>query len=661
MVALMGRAPDAPPPRVDDFLDCLHPDDRERMAELGQRQVVTGRGEEAFYRVVRADGSVRHVRALTAVRTAADGTVTHLWGTAVDVTDQVESAARVEASEEHFRVAFDNAPTGMSMISLATESMGRYLRANDAFLEMVGCSRDELVGTPLLHLTHPADRDLDAQRFGQLVSGEADQLAFEKRYLRRDGTAIHSWVRTSVARGHRGEPLFLITHAQDITEQLAEQAELERLALTDNLTGLANRTLLTDRMDQALARLQRTGGSVAMLLLDVDRFKLVNDSLGHQVGDALLVEMAGRIEAVSRADATVARLGGDEFVVLVEGLREPQEIHGVATRLIETLRRPYNLGPHAESLVATVSVGVSVATSSASSHVDLYREADLALYRAKDSGRDQYALFDDALRARAVGRMRAETVLRQAIAQDQLVAVFQPMVDLTDGTVRAAEGLVRILDRDGGLIPPAEFIDVAEETGMIVEVDARMFEMVAKEYARVAALPDVPLRRLSTNVSARSLEDPGFVDRVRRALTWYRVPGSAIRVELTERSLLTSSPAVRESLERLAALGLQVGLDDFGTGYSALAYLQRFTLTFLKIDRSFVSRLGMSARDDAVVAAVVDLAHAHDLVVIAEGVETPEQLAALREMGCDRAQGYLIGRPMASADLEELLRSDPRW
>jgi diguanylate cyclase (GGDEF)-like protein len=481
------------------------------------------------------------------------------------------------------------------------------------------------------------------------------------RYRRKDGSTLHTWLTSSVVHDRDGKPMYLVTQAVDITDRLREQAELERLALTDTLTGLANRTLLTDRLDQALARLQRTGGACAMLLLDVDRFKLVNDSLGHQVGDALLVEMAGRIEAVTRADSTVARLGGDEFVVLAEGLREVDEVHAIAARLLETLRRPYSLGPSADSLVATVSLGISVATSPERSHVDLYREADLALYRAKDAGRNQYALFDDALRSRAVARLEAETMLRRALADDTLVALFQPIVDLAEGRVLAAEGLVRIAADDGRLVVPAEFVDVAEETGLIVEVDARMLELAVREYARLADTSGPSLRRVSTNVSARSLEDPTFVDRVRRALTWYGVPGSAVRVELTERSLLTTSPVVRESLHRLGTLGIHVGLDDFGTGYSALGYLQRFSLQFLKIDRSFVSRLGSSDRDDAVVAAVVDLAHAHDLVVVAEGVETQEQLDALRRMGCDRAQGYLLGRPMRSADLEDLLRADPRW
>ena len=309
-------------------------------------------------------------------------------------------------------------------------------------------------------------------------------------------------------------------------------------------------------------------------------------------------------------------------------------------------------------MLATVSIGVSVATDPARVPGDLYREADLALHRAKDSGRDQYALFDDELRARADRRVSAETMLRRAIADKALVPLFQPIVDLADGRVHAAEALVRLVDGDR-LVLPAEFIDVAEETGLIVGVDGRMVERVAAEGGRLLAAGG-PLRRLTTNVSARSLEDPRFVDRVAKALTWHGVPGSMIRVELTERSLLATSPAVSESLSRIRALGVQVGLDDFGTGYSALACLQRSDLQFLKIDRALVQRLG-NPRDDAVVSAVVDLAHAHDLVVIAEGVETPGQLAALRRTGCDRAQGYLMGRPMPAVELDALLSTDPRW
>lgn len=661
MRELMGRHHDDRPIQVEDFLACVHPDDRDRMREVGEHTIATGNAQEAHYRVLHPDGTVRHVRALTDVRLGPDGQVVALWGTAIDVSEQVEAAANLVASEQQFRVAFDNAPIGMSMIGLAAETRGRYLRVNQAFAQMLDCTREELEGRPFLELTHPDDVPRNQANFERMARGQLDELAFEERYCRKDGSIVHAWLNSAVTRGADGQPLYVITHAIDITDRLREQAELERLALTDTLTGLANRTLLTDRIDRALARLHRGGGACAMLLLDVDRFKFVNDSLGHLVGDALLVEVAARLTELNRADATVARLGGDEFVVLLEGLDDPAQVHVIAERLLAKLREPYDLGPSADSLVATVSVGVSIATTGDRNHVDLYREADLALYRAKDAGRDQYALFDDALRAQAESRLNAEKVVREALATDRLVPYFQPIVDLHDGQIRAVEGLVRIRAEDGTVVGPVTFIDVAEETGLIVELDVRMFELVVAEYARMASDPSLGLRRVSANVSARSLEDPTFAERLRRALVKYDVDGDDIRIELTERSLLTSSPVALESLRRMLELGLQMGLDDFGTGYSALAYLQRVPLRFLKIDRSFVSRLGRTPSDNAVVAAVIDLAHAHELLVIAEGVETHEQLAALRAMGCDRAQGFLLGRPMPAAQLEELLRTDPRW
>jgi diguanylate cyclase (GGDEF)-like protein/PAS domain S-box-containing protein len=645
---------------LDDFFGCLHPDDRERMRAMGDRQVSTGTPEETEYRVVHRDGSVHHVRALTDLRTTENGAVLQLWGTAVDITDQRNAAAQLAASEEHFRVAFENAPIGMSMISLEPEHRGRYLRTNTAFCEMLGYSDDEIVGQSMREVTHPEDVERDEARFARLVSGELPTTSFQKRYRRRDGSTVHAWLTSAVVHAQDGRPLYLVNHAVDISDRLREQAELERLALTDTLTGLANRTLLNDRLDQALARLQRTGDACAMLLLDVDRFKFVNDSLGHLVGDALLVEIAGRITDVSRADATVARLGGDEFVVLVENVRDLDDLHAIAQRLLETLRRPYSIGPGAESLVASVSIGIAIATSPERTYIDLYREADLALYRAKDAGRDQFALFDDELRARADDRMTAEAMLRRALAENTLTAEYQPLINLEFGDIRGIEALARITLPDGSTAYPKTFMDVAEDTGMVVEIDARMFELAVAQYARIRDM-GLPLKRVGTNVSARSLEDPGFVDRLRQSLVWHGVDGEAIRIELTESSLLTTSHTVASSVALIRELGMRIGLDDFGTGYSALAYLGEFDLQFLKIDRSFVSRLRRSPEDDAVVAAVITLAKAHQLVVVGEGVETAEQLAALRDMGCDWAQGFLIAKPMSGSQLEELLASDPRW
>ena len=661
MYKLLGLRPETYQPTTETHRTLIHPDDYGRVLQMGQEVQQTRLPQQMVVRVMHADGGYRLHWNQCDVALDDAGEVAHLWGTAQDITGREQFAEALAASEQHFRVAFDNAPIGMSMIGLVGETRGHYLRANDAFCRMLGYDAHEIPSLSLAALTHVDDVERDTELFQRILDGETRSVAFEKRFRHRDGRTVFAWLTSAVAQDAQGEPLYLISHALDVTERRKEQAELERLALTDTLTGLANRTLLNDRLDQALARLHRESSCAALLMLDVDRFKLVNDSLGHQVGDALLVEVASRIEAVTRADATVARLGGDEFVVLAEGLRSPSEAHAVAVRLLKVLRQPYVLAPGADSIVATVSIGISVAESADRTPSDLYREADLALYRAKDAGRDQYALFDDALRAKAVARLESEGLLRRAVTEDLLIPLYQPIIDLTDGRIIGMEVLARIKDPDRGLVVPAHFIDVAEETGLIVEVDARMFELAVGQFARWSTTKGVSLRRMSVNVSARSLEDPSFVDRLRRALAWYDVAGSSIRVELTERSLLTTNPAVRDSLRRITELDMAVGLDDFGTGYSALAYLQRFHLHFLKIDRSFVSRLGQSSRDDAVVAAVIDLAHAHDLLVIAEGVETTVQLDRLRSMSCDRAQGYLMGKPMAPDLVEELVRSEPRW
>jgi diguanylate cyclase (GGDEF)-like protein len=452
----------------------------------------------------------------------------------------------------------------------------------------------------------------------------------------------------------------MLVCVDDATGRRNTERLLLHAALHDSLTNLPNRRLLRDRLDTALARANRSLNTVAVLFIDLDHFKDVNDTFGHDAGDEVLVSVAAGIHTVLRSCDTVARLGGDEFVVLVEGLTDPNHVHHIAARLLETLRRPYIIDDAADSLVVTVSIGISTATTADRSHGELFREADLALYRAKDSGRDQYALFDSALRSRVDARMEAENLLRRSLADGLVTPFFQPLIDLTTGRIRSVEGLARIALPDGRVVAPAEFVEVAEETGLIVELDARMFELGMRQFAQWSTEPDLALRSISTNVSARSLEDSTFVDRMRRAMAWYGVEGSSIRMEITERSLLAPSPVVVESLRRVAALGIMVGLDDFGTGYSALAYLQRFDLTFLKIDRSFVSQLG-NRRDDAVVAAVIDLAHALELVVVAEGVETVEQLAALRAMGCDRAQGFLMGRPLPPKELEALIRTLPTW
>jgi diguanylate cyclase (GGDEF)-like protein len=441
--------------------------------------------------------------------------------------------------------------------------------------------------------------------------------------------------------------------AVDVTAQARDRILLERLSATDAVTGLGNRIAFERRMQELLAG----GGEVALLLLDLDRFKLVNDSLGHQVGDRLLAEVARRITQVVPRGSITARMGGDEFVVVPPAGLEWLAVRRLAQSLVDTLRTPYVLPDSGEILVCPASLGL---TSTAGRDVgtnELFSEADLALYRAKDSGRDRYVVYDDALRARARGRHNAEMLLRAALEEDRLTLQYQPIVDFEHGGIVGAEALVRILDPTGErLVPPDVFIEVAEDTGLVVELDLWVIDAALEQVARwVRSVSDRNLIPwVAVNVSARSMEHPRVVRRLLDGMQRGGIEPHLLKVELTEHSFLGALPGGESTLRQLLTSGVPVGIDDFGTGYSAMAYLNRFDLDFMKIDRSFVARVGQEDRADAVATAIVDLAHAHGMLVTAEGVETQRQARRLREIGCDFAQGYHFGRPV---DPHRLLRA----
>ncbi|GAB7190059.1 hypothetical protein NUM3379_07650 [Kineococcus sp. NUM-3379] len=434
--------------------------------------------------------------------------------------------------------------------------------------------------------------------------------------------------------------------ALDLTADGGRTGELVRLAHSDSLTGLPNRTLLDTRLAAAL-RTAAPDRAVVLVMLDLDRFKLVNDTLGHQVGDALLRQVADRLRHAAPPGATLARLGGDEFVVCIPGVDRPEAAYALARNLVRSLRAPYQLPGTAEPLVCTASAGVAVATGGSTE--DLLRSADMALYRAKDDGRDRCALYDSAMREDAQARLDSERMLRRALREDGLRLVWQPIVDLRDRRLVAAECLVRLQDPTEGLLMPATFVDTAEDTGLIVDVDSWVLTAALEQLERWRSTgSDV---QVSVNVSGRTLEHPAFAHRLAHSVQRSGAAGSSLLAEVTERTLIDLTVPTRASLHELQSCGARVGLDDFGTGYSSLAYLERFPLNFLKIDRSFVTPLGTSERADAVVEAVIALAHAHGMVVTAEGVETELQAERLTQMGCDRAQGWLFGRPVPAEQL----------
>jgi diguanylate cyclase (GGDEF)-like protein len=419
-------------------------------------------------------------------------------------------------------------------------------------------------------------------------------------------------------------------------ERAEATATLAQLALHDSLTGLPNRTLLFDRLEHALRRAARRTTPVAVLFLDLDRFKVVNDSLGHDAGDALLVGVAHRLQEAVRPGDTVARFGGDEFVVLCDRVRDVDEAARVATRLVEVLREPFPVG--AGEVVVSASIGISLSGRRADTATRLLRDADTAMYRAKERGGAGHHVFDHALHDRAVGRLRLEGALRRALEREELQVAYQPQIELSTGEPVAVEALVRWDHPARGVVPPAQFVPLAEETGLIIPIGAWVLERACADL--------VPHDlAVSVNLSGRQLAQRDLIPTVQQILRATGLPPERLCLEVTESVLIDDTDAAHAALVALRDLGVRLSIDDFGTGWSSLSYLKRFPFDELKIDQSFVTGLGATDSDEAIVAATIDMAHALGLVVAAEGVEGEEQLRVLTRLGCDRAQGFHIARP----------------
>jgi diguanylate cyclase (GGDEF)-like protein len=443
--------------------------------------------------------------------------------------------------------------------------------------------------------------------------------------------------------------------ATAITARRAED-QARHDAMHDPLTGLPNRVLFSDRLAQALARSERDQQPLAVLLLDIDRFKLINDSLGHLAGDELIREVAPRLSSAVRSSDTVARLGGDEFAVLCEDLEDEREAQEMAERLGACFLRPFALG--GEQQFATASIGLVVA----SAHIDaeeLLRDADAAMYRAKEAGRGRYEVFDEGMRARAVARLQVENELRRALDREELRLFFQPIFDLHEDRISGCEALVRWDHPDRGLVGPDQFIPVAEESGLIIPLGAWVLQRACRQLARwrrsVDGAADL---RLTVNLSAQQVTQPDIVDTVAEAIDEAGLEPRDIGLEITEHVLIEDAESTADTLRRLQRLGVRLVIDDFGTGYSSLSYLKRYPIEVLKIDRSFIDGIADPGSGDlAIVTAIVRMASALGVDVIPEGVETEAQLERLRELGCRYAQGFLLARPLPPHELETRLRA----
>jgi diguanylate cyclase (GGDEF)-like protein len=448
---------------------------------------------------------------------------------------------------------------------------------------------------------------------------------------------------------------------RELEREVAERKQIEEQllhnAFHDGLTGLANRALFVDHLKLALGRAERHASyRFAVLFLDLDRFKVVNDSLGHMTGDQLLIGVARRLEAAMRPGDTVSRLGGDEFTVLLDDLKDAGEAEAVAERLQKELALAFNLGSH--EVFTTASIGIAVSSDDYHRPEDILRDADTAMYRAKQLGKARYEVFDQAMHARAVDRLGMERDMRRAVERRELFLQFQPIVSLADGSLRGFEALVRWQHPERGLIPPAKFIPVAEETGMIIPIGKWILGEACRQMSRWQRLSrlDAPLP-MSVNLSGRQFLQPDLLEQVREVLRETGLDPRNLKLEITETVVMENIETATHTLEQLRALGVELSIDDFGTGYSSLSYLQRFPVSTLKIDRSFVSRMTESDGTAEIVRTVAKLAQTLGMDVVAEGVETEGQRAQLSAFECEFGQGYYFSRPMDGDAAEALLLS----
>ena len=588
---------------------------------------------------MRRDGSEFPVDISVSVIETSSGTLAMAF--VRDVTARHESEARVRRSEARFRALLDSAPDA----AVIADADGVVVLVNGQTEHLFGFSRDELVGQPVEVLLPEQYRRAHVghrERYLREPTARAMGAGLELFGRRKDGTEFP--VDISLSGLETAEGLVSMAFIRDVTSRKETEDALTYQAMHDALTGLPNRALLVDRLDQALQRARRTGSMLGVLFLDVDHFKVVNDGRGHAAGDQLLVALARRLTSVVRPSDTVARFGGDEFVVMCEDLSGEDEAVRLSERVIGCIEEPLEL--EGLELSVTVSLGVAVAGSEATAE-SLLRDADTAMYRAKETGRGHVEKFDQVLRSRADHRLEVAGALRHALERDEMSVVYQPVVSLRDGIVVGAEALLRWRHPLWGEVPPARFVGTAEETGQIVPIGSWVIEQACIQAARWhAANPGDPPLWVSVNLSARQMLVPSLPGTVADILERTGVDASMLQLEVTETVVMDDVDYFHEVLSRLRALGIHLSMDDFGTGYSSLRHLREFPLDTLKVDRTFVAGINGPGHDASIVAAVAGMARALGLAVLAEGVETPDQLAEVRRLGCDLAQGFFITPPL---------------
>jgi diguanylate cyclase (GGDEF)-like protein/PAS domain S-box-containing protein len=653
---ILGYAPARWLAEPSFWLTFVHPDDRERVVAVCRQAVRDERSQELEYRAVAADGHVVWLRDVVRVIRDDGDPRCKLRGLLVDITERREAAEALRESEERYALAARGANDGLWDWNLRTDEL--YL--SPRWKSMLGHGEDELPNRPesWLGRVHPADIASLRAEIAAHLDGQTPHFEHEHRIL--DKTEAHRWMlsRGLAVRDPAGRAYRMTGSQTDITQRKEAEAQLLHDALHDALTGLPNRALFMDRLVRLIERAQRQPGyGFAVLWLDLDRFKIVNDSLGHLRGDQLLVEIAQRLKTRLRPEDTVARVGGDEFTFLLEDIRGVEEAVAVADQIQEVLALPFDL--HGHEVYTTASIGIALSTAGYERPEDMLRDADTAMYRAKALGKARHAVFERTMHTSTVALLQSATDLRRAIEHHDFEVYYQPIVTLDSGKLAGFEALVRWRHPDRGIISPAEFIPVAEDIGLIVPIGRAVLREACRQMrAWQTQFPESDSLAVSVNLSAKQLALPDIVEQIGAILWETGLDCRHLKLEITESVLMEDLEAITAVLQRLRAQGICISVDDFGTGYSSLSYLHRLPVDILKIDRSFITGLGLDAGRSAIVHAIITLARDLGMDVIAEGVETPEQLAQLKQLQCKHGQGYLFSMARTADDAAELIASE---
>jgi len=557
------------------------------------------------------------------------------------------AAVALQLSEQHFRAYFDRAMVGMVSTSPGKE----WLEVNDAMCEMLGYSREELMEMTWAELTHPDDLAANLIQYDRIRYGEINEYSIENRFVRKDGTIVHVRRSPRAVRKADGSLDYIVAWVDDITLRKRDEEHIQRLAHFDLLTGLPNRALFTDRISHALNMAQRSNSQLAVIFLDLDHFKNVNDNLGHRIGDALLIEIAKRLKSALREEDTVSRLGGDEFILLLPGNNADGAAH-VAEKLLETVAQLCRIEQH--ELVVTPSIGIAMYPNDGEDFETLSQCADVAMYRAKHDGRNNYKFFTSEMQTHSARTLQLESALRHALVRGELSLNFQPQISMQDGRIIGVEALLRWQHPGLGMVSPAEFIPIAESSGQILQIGEWVLRTAVQQMKSWMDGGMAPMI-IAVNLSAVQFRHPNLPEMVTQILDSVKLPAQYLELELTEGVAMHDPLGAIAMMDNLHERGIRMSIDDFGTGYSSLSYLKRFKVYKLKIDQSFVRDITDDPEDKAIVSAIISLASSLGLQTIAEGVETEGQLAYLREQGCNEVQGYYFSKPLSAEQFEAFM------